>query len=222
MNRIANRTALKGGLSALVLAVACAGCANIESETAAAPSPTGTAESARIGAASGAGIQTGLSTAQMSALPAAPAYTTPTPAPGASDSIPPHAPSSTPAAAQAAAPSPVPAQAAAPAARPSPAPTPAPAAAAPAPVPAQAQAGNVDRAAGRALFSDWSCGACHALADAGGTGHVGPAFDGNARLTRDHVVAIVTNGQGAMPAFAGQLTDDEIATLAAYIVAAKK
>ncbi|MGI4879659.1 MAG: c-type cytochrome [Janthinobacterium lividum] len=73
------------------------------------------------------------------------------------------------------------------------------------------------KTAGRELFANWSCGSCHSLADAGGTGHVGPSFDGNPNLTEAFVINRVTNGQGAMPAFGGQLTDAEIATLAAYV-----
>ena len=72
-------------------------------------------------------------------------------------------------------------------------------------------------AKGRELFGNWSCNSCHALADAGADGHVGPAFDGNAGLTEAFVKDRVTNGNGPMPAFGGQMTDDEIATIAYYI-----
>ncbi|BBC73891.1 conserved hypothetical protein [Altererythrobacter sp. B11] len=75
---------------------------------------------------------------------------------------------------------------------------------------------------GRQLFSDWSCGACHSLADAGGVGHIGPSFDGDSNLTVDFAVGRITDGQGAMPGFGGQLTDEEIHLLAQYIVHAKK
>lgn len=73
---------------------------------------------------------------------------------------------------------------------------------------------------GRDLFVNWSCGSCHALSDAGGTGHVGPSFDGNPNLTKAFIINRITDGQGAMPAFGGQLTDEEIAELASYIVQA--
>jgi mono/diheme cytochrome c family protein len=76
-------------------------------------------------------------------------------------------------------------------------------------------------AAGKQLFEDWGCAACHAMADAGASGHVGPAFDGNAALTKDFTITRITNGQGAMPGFGGLMTDEEIATLADYIVAKK-
>lgn len=72
-------------------------------------------------------------------------------------------------------------------------------------------------AAGRELFNSWSCGTCHALKDADGSGHVGPSLDGNPRLTEAFIIDRVTNGAGPMPAFGGQMTDEEIADLAAYI-----
>lgn len=74
------------------------------------------------------------------------------------------------------------------------------------------------RSQGLALFNDYSCGACHGLADAGASGSVGPSLDRNPRLTRDYVLDLVTNGRGAMPAFGGQLTAEQVATLADYIV----
>ena len=75
---------------------------------------------------------------------------------------------------------------------------------------------------GRQLFNDWSCGACHVLGDAGGTGHIGPSLDGNANLDHDYIVGRVSNGQGAMPGFGGQMADEEIDLLAKYIVQAKQ
>ena len=84
-----------------------------------------------------------------------------------------------------------------------------------------AQAADGDKEAqGRQLFTDWGCGACHVLKDAGGGGHVGPALDGNANLSKDFVTNRVLNGQGAMPGFAGAMTDEEVAVLADYVVAA--
>lgn len=74
----------------------------------------------------------------------------------------------------------------------------------------------------RGIFMDWSCGACHALADGEGYGQIGPALDGNEALARDYVVERITNGQGAMPGFGGQMSDEEIALLSDYIVQVKK
>jgi mono/diheme cytochrome c family protein len=81
------------------------------------------------------------------------------------------------------------------------------------------EAAKVDREAARELFHAYSCSACHALADAGAGGSIGPSLD-NPTLTRDFVMGRIANGQGAMPSFKGQLTDEEIAVLADYIVEA--
>jgi len=96
----------------------------------------------------------------------------------------------------------------------------APAAPAAKPAAAAPAAGGTDAtkiAKGRELFGTWSCNSCHALADAGASGHVGPELDGNANLTQELVVNRVTNGQGPMPSFGGQMSDEEIATIAYYI-----
>ena len=73
----------------------------------------------------------------------------------------------------------------------------------------------------RQMFSDNGCNACHTLADASAAGAVGPSFDGNARLDKDHAVQVITNGQGQMPNFSW-LGEEEIDLLASYIVQAKK
>ncbi len=72
-------------------------------------------------------------------------------------------------------------------------------------------------AAGRELFNTWSCSACHTLSDAGSSGAVGPSLD-NPTLTHDFIVNRVTNGQGPMPSFGGQIDDADIGKLADYIV----
>ena len=69
-----------------------------------------------------------------------------------------------------------------------------------------------------ALFNDYSCGTCHALADANAGGSIGPSLDRNPRLTKDYTVDVIANGRGAMPSFGGQMTDEEIDLLADYIV----
>jgi len=72
--------------------------------------------------------------------------------------------------------------------------------------------------AGRELFNNWSCSACHSLTDAGASGAVGPSLD-NPNLTRDAIVNRVQMGGGPMPSFAGQISDADIGKLADYIVA---
>ena len=104
---------------------------------------------------------------------------------------------------------------------------PAPAPSAPATIPAAGAAGTAALddarvAAGREIFASWGCTACHTLSDAHSNGAVGPSLDGNAALTEDFIASRVTNGQGAMPAFGGQLTPKEIADVAHYIAHVSK
>lgn len=87
---------------------------------------------------------------------------------------------------------------------------------------APAAASAADLGKGRQLFANYACGGCHTLADGSGTGGIGPALDGNPRLTRDYVLGAITEGRGAMPAFRDQLTAAEIDTLAAYVVQASR
>jgi mono/diheme cytochrome c family protein len=76
--------------------------------------------------------------------------------------------------------------------------------------------GGGDAAAGKEVFASAGCGSCHTLADAGASGSVGPTLD-NAKPTTDLVVDRVTNGKGAMPAFKGQLDEQQIQDVAAYV-----
>lgn len=85
-----------------------------------------------------------------------------------------------------------------------------------APAPSGASAGNTDN--GKTLFENNACGACHGLADAGTAGGVGPMLDKNPNLTREFIISRVANGAGPMPGFAGQLSDQEMADIAAYIL----
>lgn len=77
-------------------------------------------------------------------------------------------------------------------------------------------------ASSRALFGQYGCAACHVFGDANGTGHIGPALDGNASLSVDYVNQIISNGQGAMPSFGGMVSEEEIETLSRYIVEKKR
>jgi mono/diheme cytochrome c family protein len=78
--------------------------------------------------------------------------------------------------------------------------------------------GQVDLAAGKAAWDKASCGGCHVLAAANGSGKVGPDLD---QLKPDEATVAhqVENGGGAMPAFKGILTPDEISAVAAYVAA---
>ncbi|HUJ91254.1 MAG TPA: c-type cytochrome [Gaiellaceae bacterium] len=90
--------------------------------------------------------------------------------------------------------------------------------AAPAPLtPAFALKG--DPVAGKHIFETAGCKSCHTLADAGATGTVGPNLD---QVKPDYrtATARVTLGKGVMPSFKSQLTTQQIADVAAYVVKA--
>jgi mono/diheme cytochrome c family protein len=73
-----------------------------------------------------------------------------------------------------------------------------------------------DAAAGKAVFTSAGCESCHTLKDAGSTGTVGPNLD-DAKPSEDLVKERVTNGKSPMPSFKGQLSDQQIADVAAYV-----
>lgn len=77
-------------------------------------------------------------------------------------------------------------------------------------------AGEGDAAAGKEVFASAGCGGCHTLADAGAGGSVGPNLD-EAKPSHDLVVDRVTNGKAVMPSFGGQLTEQQIQDVAAYV-----
>ena len=77
-------------------------------------------------------------------------------------------------------------------------------------------------AAGKEVFLGPSaCGGCHTLADAGSTGAVGPNLD-ETQPSEDRIVQIVTNGQGGMPSFSDDLTDEQIRQVAEYVEQASR
>lgn len=75
-----------------------------------------------------------------------------------------------------------------------------------------------DAAAGEAVFASAGCGGCHTLDAAGAAGAIGPNLD-ESKPDAALVVERVTNGKGSMPSFSGQLDDQEIQDVAAYVVA---
>jgi mono/diheme cytochrome c family protein len=76
--------------------------------------------------------------------------------------------------------------------------------------------GGGDAAAGEQVWLDAGCGNCHTLAAAESTGNVGPDLD-ELQPDAETVEEIVRNGRGGMPSFEGELTDEEIADVAAYV-----
>jgi mono/diheme cytochrome c family protein len=79
------------------------------------------------------------------------------------------------------------------------------------PIPADA-----DAAAGAKVFASAGCGSCHTLSAAKASGQVGPNLD-EAKPGYDTVLAKVTNGGGGMPSFGGQLSEQQIRDVAAYV-----
>jgi uncharacterized membrane protein len=69
---------------------------------------------------------------------------------------------------------------------------------------------------GRTVFATSGCGGCHTLADAESVGTAGPNLDA-VGPSRQRVIAVVTNGEGGMPAFGSQLDEDQVSAVADYV-----
>ena len=76
--------------------------------------------------------------------------------------------------------------------------------------------GTGDAASGEEVYASAGCGGCHTFEAAGSTGSVGPNLD-DLSPSFDEVVQQVTNGGGAMPAFSGELSAQEIDDVAAFV-----
>ena len=76
-----------------------------------------------------------------------------------------------------------------------------------------------DPTAGKAVFTSAGCASCHTLKDAGSSGTIGPNLD-ETKPPLDKVLLRVTEGKAPMPSFKGQLTEQQIADVAAYVVQA--
>ena len=74
-----------------------------------------------------------------------------------------------------------------------------------------------DPAAGEEVFASAGCGNCHTLQEAGSTATVAPSLD---ESSVDYAAATeqVANGGGGMPAFSGQLSEEQIQDVAAFVV----
>ena len=88
--------------------------------------------------------------------------------------------------------------------------------AAAAPKTSSAVPANADAAAGAKVFGAAGCGSCHTLAAAKSSGQVGPNLD-DAQPDYETVLTKVTNGGGGMPSFDGQLTEQQIRDVAAFV-----
>jgi mono/diheme cytochrome c family protein len=81
------------------------------------------------------------------------------------------------------------------------------------PKPAPPDGGDTD---GESIFASAGCGGCHTLAAAGSSGTVGPNLD-EAKPSLDLAIDRITNGQGGMPAFEGQLSEEQIQAVAEFV-----
>lgn len=75
--------------------------------------------------------------------------------------------------------------------------------------------GQID---GAAVFAEAGCGSCHTLAAAGASGTIGPNLD-ESKPSKELTMQRVSEGMGAMPAFADSLSPEQIAAVADYVVA---
>ena len=71
---------------------------------------------------------------------------------------------------------------------------------------------------GKLIFmGDGNCATCHSLKDANSNGNIGPNLD-EIKPDISRVLMAVTNGIGVMPAYQGQLSEDEINAVSTYVV----
>lgn len=73
-----------------------------------------------------------------------------------------------------------------------------------------------DAAAGKSVFASAGCGGCHTLKAGGGSGNVGPNLD-ELKPDFDTVEHQVENGGGGMPPYKGDLSEKQIADVAAFV-----
>ena len=70
---------------------------------------------------------------------------------------------------------------------------------------------------GKIIFvGDGNCATCHSLDDANSNGNIGPNLN-EIKPDISRVLMAVTNGIGVMPAYQGQLSDEEINAVATYV-----
>ena len=77
-----------------------------------------------------------------------------------------------------------------------------------------------DPAAGEEVFASAGCGTCHTLQEAGSTSTVGPNLD-ESSVDAAAAAQQVAEGGGGMPPFSGQLTEEQIQDVAAFVVASQ-
>jgi len=81
------------------------------------------------------------------------------------------------------------------------------------PKPTPPEGGGTD---GKAIFASAGCGGCHTFADAGSNGNIGPNLD-ESEPSKELALDRITNGQGGMPSFKGELSEAQIEAVAEYV-----
>lgn len=92
-------------------------------------------------------------------------------------------------------------------------------AAEPAPTETEGEGGQGDPAAGEEVFASAGCGSCHIFAPAGSSGTVGPSLD-ESDVGFEAAVEQIRMGGGGMPPFEGQLSEQQILDVAAFVTQA--
>jgi cytochrome c6 len=77
-----------------------------------------------------------------------------------------------------------------------------------------------DPAAGEEVFASAGCGTCHTLQEAGTTATVGPDLD-ESSIDEAGATQQIAEGGGGMPPFSGQLSEEQIQDVAAFVVASQ-
>jgi mono/diheme cytochrome c family protein len=76
--------------------------------------------------------------------------------------------------------------------------------------------GGTAASEGEQIFAENGCGGCHTYEPAGSSGTTGPSLD-DSNVTFEQAVEQITNGGGGMPAFKGDLTEQEIDAVARFV-----
>ena len=69
---------------------------------------------------------------------------------------------------------------------------------------------------GKSVYASAGCGSCHTYGPAGSTGTTGPSLD-DSDVDFDEAYDQIEQGGGGMPPFGDQLSDQEIADVAAFV-----
>ena len=80
--------------------------------------------------------------------------------------------------------------------------------------------GGGDQIDARTTFAE-TCGGCHTLAKAGTSGTIGPSLE-NLELAPEDIEEQIRKGGGGMPAFEGQLSEEQIEALVQYLAGAEE